>query len=161
MRNTKEDFAKMLSAQFKCMECINFCHKYMDPIYNRVLKLQNDQFRFTKKELHHQHEFAELTLHGGNRNRSKKKVVASTTAPSLGITQTEPGTAPLSSARNKSTNNMPASTSAASPSTQSVLMELTTPPTRNIMKLANTPMTKETLFLHLNENFTEKVLSKK
>jgi hypothetical protein len=48
---TKDDFGRMLSTQLKCLEPIFFCHKYTDPLCDRLFKLQ-DNVGFTEKELY-------------------------------------------------------------------------------------------------------------
>ena len=49
----KNEFAKMLSTTQKCMGTmpIFYCHKYTDPILNKLFELQDDP-RFTEKELY-------------------------------------------------------------------------------------------------------------
>jgi hypothetical protein len=63
-RAVKEDFAKMLSNQNKCVGRIFFCHAFTDPICNCLFDLKDDH-GFTKKELYRQHNHAERALLGG------------------------------------------------------------------------------------------------
>ena len=145
--NMKSNFARMLCETQKCTVTmpIFHCYKYTSAISNKLVKLQDDP-GFTEKELYSRHAFAERTLHGGgNRNRSKKKMVI----PNATTVQTSVSYPPTASANNvdtvstyapsptnksSSTFNVLEFTTAASPSNQTVSTQVTTPPVRNITK---------------------------
>ena len=144
--NMKSNFERMLCETQKCTGTmpIFHCYKYTSAISNKLIKLQDDP-GFTEKELYSRHAFAERTLHGGgNRNRSKKKMVVpnATTVPtsvypptaSANNVDTVSTYAPSPTNKSSSTFNVLEFTMAASPSNQTVSTQVTTPPVRNITK---------------------------
>jgi hypothetical protein len=136
----KSNFARMLCETQKCTgdNAIYYTYKYTSAISKKLIKLQDDP-GFTEKELYSRHAFAERTLHGGgNRNRSKKKMVV----PNATTVPTSVSYPPTASANNVDTvstyapspTKKSSSTTAASPSNQTVSTQVTTPPVRNVTK---------------------------